>query len=116
MDWNEIVKKITPYIVKIETPAGHGTGFLCLYNEERNSLGVATACHVVEYADQWQQPIRMTQPSTQSFAFLQEGERIIVFQCEFVPRWRQVVSIVWLSPFQACLPASTLFSRAAVGR
>jgi hypothetical protein len=77
MDWNEIVNKITPYIVKIETPAGHGTGFLCLYNEERQSCGIATACHVVEYADQWQQPIRITQPSTQRLAFLQEPDRII---------------------------------------
>jgi hypothetical protein len=77
MDWNDIVNKITPYIVKIETPAGHGTGFLCLYNEERGSCGIATACHVVEYAEQWQQPIRITQPSTQRLAFLQEADRII---------------------------------------
>ena len=35
MNWNEIVDKVAPYIVKIETPRGHGTGFLCLYNENR---------------------------------------------------------------------------------
>jgi hypothetical protein len=35
MNWNSIVDKLTPYIVKIETPAGHGTGFLCFYNADR---------------------------------------------------------------------------------
>ena len=33
MYWNTIVDKVEPYVVKIETPSGHGTGFLCLYNE-----------------------------------------------------------------------------------
>jgi len=31
MPWNQIVEKIKPYVVKIETPAGSGTGFLSLY-------------------------------------------------------------------------------------
>lgn len=77
MNWNEIVDKITPYIVKIETPEGHGTGFLYLYNEERNLAGIATASHVVKNADDWQQPIRVRHYSSKKTAFFKESERVI---------------------------------------
>ena len=33
MNWDYIVNKVSPYIVKIETQTGHGTRFLSLYNE-----------------------------------------------------------------------------------
>lgn len=42
-----IVERVTSVVVKIETPSGHGTGFLCLYNEPRTFCGIATAYHVV---------------------------------------------------------------------
>jgi hypothetical protein len=77
MEWDQIVQKATPYIVKIETPAGYGTGFLCLYNGPRTFCGIATALHVVAYADQWQQPIRIVHYSSSANAFLQESERVI---------------------------------------
>lgn len=77
MNWNEIVTKVTPYIVKIETPEGHGTGFLCLYSENRNFCGIATARHVVSYADQWQQPIRLQHYPSSKTGFLKESDRVI---------------------------------------
>ena len=43
MNWYQIVTKITPYLVKIETQSGHGTGFLFMYNENKTWCGVATA-------------------------------------------------------------------------
>jgi hypothetical protein len=77
MNWNEIVDKVAPYIVKIETPRGHGTGFLCLYNENRTFCGIATAHHVISYADKWQQSIRILHyPSSQN-VLLGEPDRII---------------------------------------
>jgi hypothetical protein len=77
MNWNQIVNKIRPYIVKIETPAGSGSGFLCLYNENKSLCGIATASHVVEYAGEWQQLIKIIyQPSKEVF-FLKEGDRVI---------------------------------------
>jgi hypothetical protein len=51
MNWDQIVKKVTPHIVKIETPDGHGTGFLSLYNHDKTWCGIATAAHVVSHAD-----------------------------------------------------------------
>ena len=75
--WNAIVDKMTPYIVKIETPTGHGTGFLCLMNEDKTFCGIATARHVVSYADEWQQPIRLQHYHSSSTVFLKESERVI---------------------------------------
>lgn len=75
MNWNAIVDRVSPYIVKIETPTGHGTGFLCLYNDDRTFCGIATARHVVNYADEWQQPIRIHQ--SDNTAFLKESDRVI---------------------------------------
>ncbi|HET7638757.1 MAG TPA: hypothetical protein VFK47_08455, partial [Ktedonobacteraceae bacterium] len=77
MNWNSIAEKITPYIVKIETPTGHGTGFLCFYNADRTFCGIATARHVVSYADEWQQPIRLVHFPSKSIVFFKESDRLI---------------------------------------
>jgi hypothetical protein len=77
MNWNFIVDRVTPYIVKIETPTGHGTGFLCLYNYDKSFCGIATAGHVVQYADEWQQPIRLQHLHSSSTAFLKESDRVV---------------------------------------
>lgn len=78
MNWNSIVEKVTPYVVKIETPKGHGTGFLCLYNQDRSFYGIATARHVVNYADEWQQPIRLQHYPSGTTKFLSESQRTIL--------------------------------------
>lgn len=35
MNWDDVVQKVTPYLVKIETPINSGTGFLLSYNEDQ---------------------------------------------------------------------------------
>ena len=77
MNWNELVGKVTPVIVKIETPQGHGTGFVCLYNEGNSICGIATALHVVAHADQWQEPIRILHYPSESNVFLKEENRVV---------------------------------------
>ena len=77
MHWNTIVEKVTPYVVKIETPTGHGTGFLCLYNQDKSFCGIATAAHVVQYVDEWQQPIRVQHPHSSGTVLLKEDDRVI---------------------------------------
>ena len=77
MNWDQIVKRIAPHIVKIETQTGYGTGFLSLYNENKTLCGVATALHVVNHADDWQQPIRIRHHSSEETVFLEENERAI---------------------------------------
>lgn len=78
MNWEQVVQKITPYIFKIETPTGHGTGFLLLYNDAKTWCGVATALHVVEYANTWKQPIRLIHHSSSEQLFLKDSEYIII--------------------------------------
>jgi hypothetical protein len=75
MNWDPIVNKVTPSVVRIETPHGHGTGFFCLCNEARTICGIATAHHVIDHADVWQDPIRIIHAS--GTAFLPEQERVI---------------------------------------
>ncbi len=77
MSWNEIVEKITPFIVKIETPEGHGTGFLCLYNETRFLCGIATAHHVIAHADKWHEPVRITHLPSSSHVMVKESDRVV---------------------------------------
>src|SRR6266545_5019896 len=77
MNWNEVVSKVTPVIVKIETPQGHGTGFICLYNEGSTICGIATALHVVAHADQWQEPIRILHHPSETNVFLKEESRVV---------------------------------------
>ena len=77
MNWDEVVRHITPYVVKIETPTGHGTGFLCLYTDQNMFCGIATAYHVVAHADDWQQPIRIHHQASRTTALLKEDRRFI---------------------------------------
>lgn len=78
MNWNQIVTKVIPYIVKIETPRGSGTGFLCMYSEDKSLCGIATALHVVDYALDWQQPIKIVHYSSNTTKLLKELDRFIV--------------------------------------
>jgi hypothetical protein len=77
MNWNDIVNKVIPYVVRIETPSGHGTGYASVYNVDRKFVGIATAHHVVEHADQWHQPIRIHHQHSGKVAFLKEDDRFI---------------------------------------
>jgi len=76
MNWDQVVKKVSPHVVKIETPSGHGTGFLLLHNDNHTWCGIATAEHVVAYADDWQQPIRI-RPTLGDHLFLRPENRVI---------------------------------------
>lgn len=78
MNWNAIVDKVAPYVVKIETPSGHGTGFLCLHSQTRSFFGIATARHVVANAHEWQEPIRIRQLASGTTVFLKEPDRAIL--------------------------------------
>jgi len=59
MHWSDAVNSSLPCIVKIETPTGHGTGFLCFYDQTKSMYAIATAGHVIHHADKWMEPIRI---------------------------------------------------------
>jgi len=77
VNWDQIANHVTPYIVRVETPSGHGTGFVCLHNHDKSFCGIATASHVVAYADRWQQPIRIHHQPSGVIAFVSEEMRVI---------------------------------------
>lgn len=77
MNWDDIVKKVSPHIVRIETQSGHGSGFLFLYNDTKTWCGVATALHVLYHADKWKQPIQIYHSESRKTLFLKEDKRVI---------------------------------------
>jgi hypothetical protein len=78
-DWHELIDDVVaPSILKIETPAGFGTGFLFARNESRSVTAIATAHHVIEQADKWQQPIRIHNATLKETILLQEPDRVII--------------------------------------
>jgi len=77
MEWDNITRLVSPYLVKIETPTGSGTGFLYVCNETKTICGVATAHHVISDTDEWLQPMRIHTNDFKKTAFLKESERIV---------------------------------------
>jgi hypothetical protein len=77
MNWDQVVKKVSPHVVKIETPSGHGTGFCLLYNEQNQWYCIATADHVVAHADNWREPIKIHHPNSGEPLFLRAEDRVI---------------------------------------
>lgn len=76
--WEQIIKNVTPFLVKIYTPRGFGTGFLCLYNGNKLVCGIATALHVVRHVADWQEPIKIFHYSTGKTQLFKESDRIIL--------------------------------------
>lgn len=78
MDWNQVVEKVSPYIMEIHTPSGRGTGFLCMFNSTKGMCGISTALHVIENADEWHQPIKLIHHNSRKNVFLKEADRAII--------------------------------------
>ncbi len=78
MSWGSIRDNLLPHIVRIETQAGSGTGFLVGYNPEGTLAAIATAAHVIRHAHEWQQPIKLTHHKTESSVFLAHNDRAVL--------------------------------------
>ncbi len=102
MNWDSVVRQVSPYIVKIETPTGSGTGFLCAYNEDRTFCCVATALHVVADTDEWQQPMRLRTHDFQKTIFLKESDRVVL------PDWRTDSAAILFAPGALGLPVDLI--------
>lgn len=77
MNWDRMIERVAPSAVKIETPGGHGTGFFCYFSDSGSLCTIATACHVVEHSDRWQEPIRILPYPLAQAVLLKESERVI---------------------------------------
>jgi len=76
--WQEAVETISPHIVKIETPHGAGTGFLCTYSHKNNLCCIATAAHVVRESFDWEEIIRLQHYDSGKTISLRVSERAIL--------------------------------------
>jgi hypothetical protein len=59
MNWEQAIAEVSARVVHVECPNSSRTGFLAFYNADGSWCAIATAAHVVSYADNWQQPIRI---------------------------------------------------------
>lgn len=80
MKWQDAVEKIQPYVVKISTPRGFGTGFLFAYAGDPNLCGIATAAHVVQHAHDWEEPMRITHVNSGKSMVLHRPQRGVLFK------------------------------------
>ena len=77
MQWFLAYEKIRPYVVRIETVEGFGTGFLFAYNKDHSVAALATASHVIETAADWRQAIKVWHPESKETLYLQVDDRAI---------------------------------------
>lgn len=78
MEWHEAVEKVQPYVYRILTPTMSGTGFLVSHSANGDLLGIATAAHVVSYAEQWQQPVRIEHFQSKQTILLPPEKRVVL--------------------------------------
>ena len=75
--WWDAFEKVRPYVVKIKTPDGSGTGFLCAASNNKEVVGIATAAHVIETSNYWRQPLQIQHFASGKNIFLTFEERVI---------------------------------------
>lgn len=75
--WRKAVELVKPHVVKIQTPRGFGTGFLCAYSKDKTICAVATAAHVVDQSHLWEEPIRIRHHNSGQTKLLRAPDRIV---------------------------------------
>jgi len=75
--WHFAFETVEPYVVKIMSPNGSGTGFLIASTENHKIVGIATAAHVIDFPHYWEQPIRIQHFKSGKTRFLSHSDRII---------------------------------------
>lgn len=76
-EWSKVFEKVSPYVVKITTPRGSGTGFLFSYTSSGGLCGIATASHVVNNSHAWEEPIRITHFTSGKSILIRPKDRAI---------------------------------------
>lgn len=75
--WVNTANAIRDCIVLIETPSGHGTGFVVKPPPGSINQAVVTANHVIDHALKWREPIKITHFPSGKQAFLDVNSRAI---------------------------------------
>lgn len=77
LDWYQAVEIVNPYVVKISTPRGFGTGFLFSRSKTDAFCAIATAAHVVDQAHYWEEPIRIDHVASGKSLVIRQGNRAL---------------------------------------
>lgn len=77
MEWHEAINQLEPYIVRISTPDGFGTGFILSRIKTSPLCALVTAAHVVDHAHYWEEPIRLYHPQSGKTLLLRSSDRAI---------------------------------------
>src|SRR5512142_2096912 len=80
MEWHHAIEVFRPFVVKISTPQGSGTGFLVSHAAAEPMCGIATAAHVVSHAQYWEEPIRIDHLDSQKSVLLRHPARAILLE------------------------------------
>lgn len=75
--WHDVVDLLTPYVVRIWTPQGSGTGFFVSSSKSTPLCAVATADHVISHAHYWEEPIRIEHLASGKTLLLRHADRAI---------------------------------------
>ena len=76
IEWHNAIELVRPFIFRIFTPRGSGTGFVVSKSDK--VVGVATAWHVIEHAYTWGEPIKLQHDTSGDIFFLNAIDRWIV--------------------------------------
>lgn len=77
-EWHQALEDVNPYIFKILTPTGSGTGFQ-ISCSKHGLCGIATAYHVIEQEYYWKQPIKLVHYSSKKEVFLNDEDSRAIF-------------------------------------
>ena len=76
-EWAVALRHIKPYVFKITTPSGSGTGFQISYSAKKSLCGIATALHVVDHSHEWEEPIKITHHESGKSVTLRHDARAV---------------------------------------
>jgi len=82
MEWHEAIEQLSPYVVRISTPQGSGTGWLVSRSRTTDLCGIATAAHVIDHAHYWDAPIRVVHPTSGTTLLLRPAHRAVHLSAE----------------------------------
>lgn len=78
--WVNSISRVNLFVFKISTPYGSGTGVQLSYSRSQNTCAIATAYHVIQHADEWEESIRITQyPSGKSIVLKAEARAVVPY-------------------------------------
>ena len=88
-DWSDVIDYLAPYIVRISTPVGSGSGFLLSSQSKTEICAIATAAHVIDHAHYWEEPIRVDHVHSGKSVLVRQHQRAL-----FVDPGRDTAALV----------------------